>query len=82
MGTETQETGNLCYLSDDMTKETKVLDSTVFMSLSNSAEEWANSILEDVSKYKKHDTKKEASSYGFNIENEANKLVEQYNKFA
>lgn len=39
VGVEAQASGLLCFLSDDMTKETKVLDSTVFMSLSNTAEE-------------------------------------------
>ncbi len=38
VGVEAQASGLLCFLSDDMTKETKVLDSTVFMSLSNTAE--------------------------------------------
>lgn len=42
VGVEAQASGLLCFLSDDMTKETKVLDSTVFMSLSNTAEEWTN----------------------------------------
>ena len=40
VGVEAQASGLLCFFSDDMTKETKVLDSTVFMSLSNTAEEW------------------------------------------
>ena len=78
VGVEAQASGNLCYLSDDMTKETKVLDSTVFMSLSNTPEEWASNILKDIKKYKKHDTKKEVSNYGFNIEKEANKLEDKY----
>ena len=63
VGVEAQASGNLCYLSDDMTKETKVLDSTVFMSLSNTEEEWANAIIEDFRKYKKHNTEKEVSKY-------------------
>lgn len=80
VGVEAQASGNLCYLSDDMTKETKVLDSTVFMSLSNTPEEWASNILKDIKKYKKHDTKKEVSNYGFNIKKEANKLEDKYMK--
>ena len=36
-----------------MTKETKVLDSTVFMSLSNTAEEWTDEILTNLKDYKK-----------------------------
>ncbi len=80
VGVEAQASGNLCYLSDDMTKETKVLDSTKFMSLSQSAKEWADNILKDLKTYKKHDTKKEVSDYGFNIELEAKKLVKKYNE--
>ena len=47
VGVEAQASGLLCFLSDDMTKETKVLDSTVFMSLSNTAEEWTDEILKN-----------------------------------
>lgn len=78
VGIEAQATSNLCYLSDDMTKETKVLDSTVFMSLNNTAEEWAYRILKDVQKYIKHDTSEEVSRYGFNIKEEASKLERIY----
>ena len=78
VGVEAQASGNLCYLSDDMTKETKVLDSTVFMSLSNTSGEWASNILEDAKNYIKHNTKKEVSNYGFNIEKEASKLEDKY----
>lgn len=78
VGVEAQATGNLCFFSEDITKETKVLDSTVFMSLNNSAEEWAKAILNDVKKYKKHDTEEEVSRYGFNIKNEAIKLEKRY----
>ena len=78
VGVEAQASGNLCYLSNDMTKETKVLDSTVFMTLSNTSEEWANAILEDARDYKKHDTREEVEKYGFNIEKESHKLNEKY----
>ena len=78
VGVEAQASGNLCYFSDDMTKETKVLDSTRFMSLKKTAEEWAEAILKDAKNYKKHDTKDEVSKYGFNIEKEAEKLEKKY----
>ncbi len=78
VGVEAQASGNLCYLSDAMTKETKVLDSTRFMSLKNSAEEWANEILKDAKNYNKFDTKNEVSKYGFNIEKESDKLERYY----
>lgn len=81
VGVEAQASGNLCYLSNDMTKETKVLDSTKFMSLENTAEEWANAILKDAKRYKKHDTKEEVSKYGFNIEKEAEKLEKKYYEY-
>lgn len=81
VGVEAQASGNLCYLSNDMTKETKVLDSTVFMSLNNTAEEWANAILKDASKYKKQDTMDEISKHGFNIEKEAEKLEKKYYEY-
>lgn len=80
VGVEAQATGNLCYLSDDMTNETKILDSTVFMSLSHSSVDWANSILNSVKEYKKHDTKKEVAKYGFDIGLEAKKLENKYFK--
>ena len=78
VGVEAQASGNLCFLSDDMTKETKVLASTAFMSLSNTAQEWADEIQKKVKNYRKHDTKEEVSKYGFNIEKEAVKLEEKY----
>ena len=78
VGVEAQASGLLCYLSDDMTKETKVLDITKFMSLNNTPEEWANNILDDVKKYKRIDTSKEMTAKNFNIKEEAKKLEEYY----
>lgn len=78
VGVEAQASGNLCYFSDDMTKEVKVLDSTVFMSLSNTAEEWAEAILKDARTYKKRNTKEEISKHGFDIKEEAKKLEKKY----
>ena len=78
VGIEAQATGNLCFLSDSMTNETKILDSTKFMSLSDSPLQWTNNILNDLKKYKKHDTKEEVSKYGFNIKKEAIKLESKY----
>ena len=70
----------LSYLSDDMTKETKVLDITKFMSLNNTPEEWANNILNDINKYKRIDTSQEMTAKSFNIKEEAKKLEEYYLK--
>lgn len=78
VGVEAQAAGLLCYLSDDMTKETKVLDITKFMSLNNTPEEWSDNILDDVKKYKRIDTSKEMTDKNFNIKEEAKKLEEYY----
>lgn len=78
VGIEAQAAGLLCVLSDDMTKETKVLDSTIFMSLNNTAEEWASVLLDKYSKYERKDTKEEISNNNFNIKVEGKKLENKY----
>jgi glycosyltransferase involved in cell wall biosynthesis len=78
VGVEAQATGLLCELSNDMTKETKVLDTTRFISLNTSAEEWATIILDDYSKFKRHDTTFEITKNSFNIKNETSKLENEY----
>lgn len=78
VGVEAQASGLLCFFSDDMTKETKVLDSTAFMSLSNTVEEWTGEILTNLKDYKRINTKNEVSDNGFDIEIEARKLEKYY----
>lgn len=78
VGVEAQASGLLCFLSSNMTKETKVLDSTIIMSLQNTPEEWANNILDKASAFERKDTKKEIVINNFNIEIEANKLERYY----
>lgn len=63
-----------------MTKETKVLDTTRFISLEKTPEEWAKTILEDYSKFKRNDTTEEITKNNFNIKKEALKLEEVYNE--
>lgn len=82
VGVEAQVAGLLCFLSDEMTKETKALDMTRFMSLSNLPSEWANEILNSVNEYRRQDTRDEVSKYGFNIDMEVKKLEEYYLKLA
>lgn len=78
VGVEAQATGLLCELSNDMTKETKVLNITKFMSLNNTPEEWADNILDDVKKYKRLDVSKEMTAKNFNIKEEVKKLEKYY----
>ena len=80
VGVEAQATGLLCELSSDMTKETKVLDTTRFISLERTPEEWAKTILEDYNKFKRHDTTEEITKNNFNIKKEASKLEDKYDE--
>ncbi|MDT2297942.1 glycosyltransferase family 1 protein [Enterococcus faecium] len=78
VGVEAQATGLLCVLSDDMTKETKVLDTTEFLSLNQSVEEWAYTILKKYKSFKRKNCTNEISKKDFNIKKEAKKLIQKY----
>ena len=78
VGVEAQASGLLCVFSDDMTKETKVLDSTIFMSLDNSANEWADTMLKSYKHFNRKDTRNEISNNNFNIKVESVKLENYY----
>ena len=78
VGVEAQATGLLCFFSDDMTKETKVLESTKFLPLKQNANEWADKILESIDEYKRHNTMKEITDNNFDIRIEAGRLNEKY----
>lgn len=79
VGVEAQATGLLCELSDDMTKETKVLNTTRFISLDESSREWAKIILLDYNAYLRMNTKNEITKNNFNIKEEVVKLENKYN---
>ena len=81
VGIEAQASGLPCIFSEDMTKETKILNSTIFMPLNNNSKEWCNKIIELTSKYKRNDRKEEISKNGFNIKKEKEKLEKEYLKF-
>lgn len=80
VGVEAQATGNLCIFSSSMTQETKILDTTIFVSLDRNAEEWLSIILDSYRKFKKYDTTVEITKNNFNIKKETNKLENQYNE--
>ncbi len=80
VGVEAQATGLLCVFSDDMTKETKILDSTTFISLNQSAKEWASNIINSYNIFvRKNVTNKFENKY-FNINKEAKKVTDIYEK--
>ena len=78
VGVEAQASGLLCVLSTDMTKETKVLDTTKFISLEESPEKWANTIINSYKKFKRVNTIEEISKNGFNINEEVKNLEDKY----
>ncbi len=80
VGVEAQAAGLLCILSDDMTKETKVLKTTEFLSLSSGAQIWSEVLLQSYEKFKRIDTTEEITSNKFNIEKEASNLEKKYNQ--
>ncbi len=81
VGIEAQATGLLCVLSDDMTKETKVLNETKFLSLKQSASVWAKIILnKQLMLLDKNNTTKKMSAVGYDINIESFKLEKIYKK--
>ena len=81
VGVEAQATGNLCILSSSMTQETKILNTTIFLQLTQTPNEWSTAILKSVINFCKKNNKNEISNVGFNIKNEAIKLEKIYMNF-
>ena len=80
VGVEAQASGLLCVLSSDMTKETKVLKTTEFLTLDVGAEKWANTIIQNFEKFERKDTTEEITKNNFNIKEEAGNLIIKYLK--
>lgn len=78
VGVEAQASGSLCILSSNMTKETKVIETTKFLNISDEPKEWAKYILEEYKKFKRKDTKQEIINSNFEIKSEAKKLQNDY----
>lgn len=81
VGVEAQASGLLCVLSDAMTKETKVLESTLFISLNDNQKKWAQEILNNIKVYKRGNTSIEITLNGFSIKEATNKLEKKYINF-
>ena len=78
VGVEAQASGSLCILSSNMTKETKVIETTKFLHISDEPKEWAKYILEEYKNFKRKDTKQEIINSNFEIKSEAKKLQNDY----
>lgn len=74
VGVEAQASGNLCIFSSNMTKETKVLETTKFLHISDGPKEWAKYILEEYKDFIRKDTRQEIINSCFEIKTEAKKL--------
>jgi glycosyltransferase EpsF len=77
VGVEAQAAGLPCVISDVVTQEAKMLDSTVFVSENENVEKWAE-IVVDFGKKERKNTSKEMRAAGFDIKTEASKLLELY----
>lgn len=81
VGIEAQCAGNLCYFSDTITKETKVIDKTQFLSLDVYPKGWATNILHKYEYYKDSKStniEKNIEESGYNVKIEATKLCDFY----
>ena len=80
VGVEAQASGLPCFFSTDMTKETKILDSTQFIELTKRPAEWAELILKKAKKNQRKNAIETISKNNFNINIEAKKLQENYTR--
>ena len=78
VGVEAQAAGLLCIFSDDMTKETKILKSTIFMSLSDNAKQWAYTVFESLKTHNREKNSKEIFLSNYNIKELVKKLSDKY----
>lgn len=78
VGVEAQAASLLCILSTSMTKETKVLDTTEFISLEESPTTWATHLLNSYHNFKRTSNQQEIQQNGFDITKEAKKLEKKY----
>ena len=78
VGVEAQTSGLLCFFSDEMTREAKILSSTKFFSLSTSPKELASEILKKYRTYERKSCEQDIINNHYNIKTEANLLLEKY----
>ena len=82
VGIEAQAAGLTCLLSNKMTKETKVLNSTKFIDLTLSHTYWSKFVINTLKNIdKRSDSTIQITSLGFNIKVECKKLEDKYLSF-
>lgn len=77
VGVEAQAAGLPCIFSAEVTSETKLLVSTIFVSCDAEVDEWTNNVIK-LSKTERNNTQEVLQMAGFDIEIEAKKLEEMY----
>lgn len=75
---EAQAAGLKILLSDTITKETHITSLAEYMSLSESAEKWADKILSYNNGYERKDVSREIKSAGYDIKDSAKQLEDLY----
>lgn len=78
VGIEAQAAGLPLVLSNTITKETKILDSTIFMDLNESNVLWAGQVLKLVNETPRQSKRQEIISSGFDLSYEAIRLKNFY----
>lgn len=81
VGIEAQASGLPCILSNEVPKETKILDSSEFVSLTEPKEKWAEVVMNSINNTERKDTSEKLKARNFDIKLEAKKLEDMYLKF-
>lgn len=80
VGVEAQAAGLPCFFADTITSRAKVIDAVEFMSLNQTAGEWAERILKYQSWSGRTDTSAVLKQNGYDLETEVKKLQQIYEK--
>jgi len=78
VGIEAQAAGLLCFLSDTISTEAKIIKKTTFISLEKPSNEWAEIIINKLKNEKRKDCYNEIRNNSFEIHKETKKLEEMY----
>ena len=77
VGVEAQASGVLCVFSTSMTKDVKMLEESLFISLNDNSNVWKDKILSSTN-YERVNTEQIITDKKFNIKKEASRLEDKY----
>lgn len=81
VGVEAQAAGLLCLFSNKMTRETKVLSSTIFLPIEVPSVFWKSQLLKCLEKYIRVDKSSEMRKKGFDIQIESKRIMDFYESY-